>query len=196
MKTNIINTSKTQVIHINNGINDDVKLYNYILNNINFIDEKIKMFGKIYTPKRKKYCMGDNDVNYKYSGIINKTNKWDNLILEIKNKISSITKQNYNFCLFNYYQDGDSYINWHSDNEKDIIPNSSIVSISLGNPRLFKLKNKTTKETKNIILNSGDILIMSGNCQNEYLHCVPKSKKYNLPRINLTFRLMKVDNEI
>jgi len=37
-------------------------------------------------------------------------------------------------------------------------------------------------------LGDGDVLVMSGRCQADWLHRVPKTKKPVGPRINLTFR--------
>lgn len=184
----IIKTNTTKVVYIPYTKKSKMEVFNYILSNIKFENNEIKCYGKTFIPKRKIYCMGDNGITYKFSGTKNQTHPWDKEILKIKKYISKFTDSDFNFCLINYYPDGDSYISWHSDGESDIIKNSDIVSVNLGGSRIFKLRNNKTKEVKNVLLKNGDILIMSGNCQNEYQHCVPKSKKYNKPRINLTFR--------
>jgi alkylated DNA repair dioxygenase AlkB len=42
--------------------------------------------------------------------------------------------------------------------------------------------------THRIEQNHGDIILMTGNIQQEWKHGINKSKKITLPRINLTFR--------
>jgi alkylated DNA repair dioxygenase AlkB len=77
---------------------------------------------------------------------------------------------------------------WHSDNEKEIKPNSSIASVSIGIERKFSFKNKLSKETIAVQLENGSLLEMKGAIQKHWLHALPKSKKITQPRINLTFR--------
>jgi len=77
---------------------------------------------------------------------------------------------------------------WHSDNEKEIKPNSSIASVSIGIERKFSFKNKLSKETIAVQLENGSLLEMKGTIQKNWLHALPKSKKITQPRINLTFR--------
>jgi alkylated DNA repair dioxygenase AlkB len=104
--------------------------------------------------------------------------------------VSHITKAPYNACLLNLYHDGSESMGWHTDNEKEIIPHSSIASLSLGAERKFSFKHKTTQETQSILLESGSLLEMAGEIQDHWLHALPKTKKILLPRINLTFRFM------
>ena len=84
---------------------------------------------------------------------------------------------------------------WHSDNEKEIIENSSIVSLSFGADRKFSFKNKKTKQTISLILENGSLLEMKENTQKNWLHALPKTKKTKNIRINLTFRQMKNENK-
>jgi alkylated DNA repair dioxygenase AlkB len=86
------------------------------------------------------------------------------------------------------YHDGNEGMGWHSDDEKEIIPNSSIASISIGIERKFSFKNKSSKETVSIQLENSSLLEMKGAIQKNWLHALPKSKKIKTPRINLTFR--------
>ncbi len=76
----------------------------------------------------------------------------------------------------------------HADDEKELGLNPVIASLSLGDERLFKLHHKKRKETLDIILGHGDLLVMAGSLQHHWLHSVPKTKKIKTPRINLTFR--------
>ena len=159
-----------------------------LFNNIEWRNEEIVMFGKEIISKRKVAFYADDGVDYTYS---NKTKKglfWTAPLLKIKSMVENYTHVNYNGCLLNLYHDGNEAMGWHSDNEKEIKPNSSIASVSIGIERKFSFKNKLSKETITVQLENGSLLEMKGTIQKNWLHALPKSKKITQPRINLTFR--------
>lgn len=164
--------------------------FNELLNKIDWTNEKLIMFGKEITTKRKVAFYADSSINYTYSNKTKKGLEWNALLLEIKQIVTTYTGSNYNACLLNLYHDGNEAMGWHCDNEKEIIPNSSIASVSFGAERKFAIKHKTSKESHSIILQNGSLLEMLGSFQKNWLHCMPKSKKINNSRINLTFRQM------
>ena len=93
----------------------------------------------------------------------------------------------------NYYRTGLDSNGWHSDDEKELGRNPVIASISFGSLRKFKLRHKTMigDTTKlDLELEHGSLLIMSGETQHFWKHCIPKTKSMIKPRINLTFRLV------
>ena len=152
--------------------------------------EIIKMYGKEYLATRKTTSMGNPGTSYSYSG---KTSEplptWHPIVLEIKTLVESVTKEDYNYALLNYYEDGNSKIGFHADDEKDLDSNSGISSISLGCSRDFQIKkNGRGTRSTNIPLDNGDLLLMSGNTQKNYKHSVPVRKRVDQPRINITFR--------
>jgi len=164
--------------------------FNELLNKIDWTNEKLIMFGKEITTKRKVAFYADRLIEYTYSNKTKKGLEWTPLLIEIKQLVSSYTGANYNACLLNLYHDGEEGMGWHSDDEKEIIPNSSIASLSLGAERKFSIKHKISKETQSILLEHGSLLEMLGTFQKNWLHSMPKSKKIIAPRINLTFRQM------
>ena len=89
----------------------------------------------------------------------------------------------------NRYSGPSSCIRWHSDNEPLFGPQNSpklIVSLSLGNSVEFKVRRVSDSVTSSITLNHGDVLVMDGSAQSEYLHCTMPGLQG--PRVNLTFR--------
>jgi alkylated DNA repair dioxygenase AlkB len=166
------------------------KYFNELLNKIEWANEKLILFGKKITTKRKVAFYADSLIEYTYSHKTKKGLEWTPLLIEIKQLVSSYTGSNYNACLLNLYHDGEEGMGWHSDDEKEIIPNSSIASLSLGAERKFSIKHKATKETHSILLENGSLLEMLGSFQKHWLHSMPKSKKIMDARINLTFRQM------
>ena len=101
----------------------------------------------------------------------------------------------FNAVFLNWYDDGEHYIGWHSDDETQLFKNERgetlVFSISLGQERLFKIRSKSSKETKEVKLANKSCLLMGGLCQTNYKHCVPKQKRVTRGRINLTFRIFK-----
>lgn len=101
-----------------------------------------------------------------------------------------------NYAHANEYRDGSQYIGFHSDNEGDMVENSMIISISIGQERDFQIRKKTKKadtpsKITTVRLKSGSIVIMGGNMQKNWKHALPKRAKQNGKRYNLTFRKMK-----
>ena len=165
-------------------------LYDELLNNINWENERVVMFGKEIITKRKVAFYSDPSIAYTYASKTKIGLPWGDPLIKLKNIVESRTKQTYNACLLNLYHNGEEAMGWHSDNEKEIIANSSIASLSIGASRKFSFKHKVTKETISIQLENGSLLEMKGTIQTHWLHTLPKSKKITESRINLTFRQM------
>jgi len=127
---------------------------------------------------------------YEYSGIVNKPAPWKPCTESIKDHIETQLGYSFNSVLFNFYRDGQDSISWHSDNEAGLGP--TIASISTGGERKFRLRHKTTGEKIDLQLRDGSLLIMH-DMQADWEHCVPKTSKHVEPRLNLTFRTVKVD---
>lgn len=164
--------------------------YDELFNKISWEQDRVMMFGKEIITKRKVAFYSDPLISYTYSGKLKIGLPWSQELLVIKEIVESLTKSKYNACLLNLYHNGDESMGWHSDDEKEIITESSIASLSLGAERKFSFKHKSTKETISLLLENGSLLEMKGPIQKNWWHALPKSKKVIAPRINLTFRQM------
>lgn len=103
----------------------------------------------------------------------------------------------FNFCLVNYYASGADSIAFHSDDERFLGAEPAIASFSLGARRDFCMRHKRqTQEGEarpvKLALGSGDMVLMRGRTQGNWLHSVPKRTGKNNGRdggrINVTFR--------
>ncbi len=166
-------------------------IYDDLFNKIAWQQDQIMMFGKAITTKRKVAFYADNHIDYTYSSMKKKGLPWTPELIQIKEEVESLTSTTYNACLLNLYHTGEEGMGWHSDDEKEIIVNSSIASLSIGAERKFAFKHKATKETISIKLENGSLLEMKGSIQQNWWHSLPKTKKVGTPRINLTFRQMQ-----
>jgi alkylated DNA repair dioxygenase AlkB len=152
--------------------------------------DEVIMFGKIIVTKRKVAWFADAGITYTYAGVKKHGLTWTSDLLQIKEKVESITGAKYNACLLNLYHEGEEGMGWHQDNEVEMVAGSSIASLSLGAARKFAFKHATTNERLDIELANGSLLDMKGAIQQYWYHSLPKTKKVKQMRINLTFRLM------
>lgn len=170
---------------------ENENLFNQLKATIEWKNEVGIMFGKEFITKRKVAFYADKEIEYTYSSKTKKGLPWNAELLQIKSMVESFTHAKYNACLLNLYHDGEESMGWHSDDEKEIVIDSSIASLSIGVTRKFSFKHKVTKEKIDCLLESGSLLEMKGAIQKYWWHSLTKSKKVIEPRINLTFRLMK-----
>jgi alkylated DNA repair dioxygenase AlkB len=168
------------------------RLFNELISNMNWRQDKIKMFGKEFDQPRLTAWYGDEGKSYKYSGIIMNPESWIPALLLIKERIEKVIELNFNSVLVNLYRNGKDYVSWHSDDEPELGNNPTIASVSLGETRRFQLRHKSNKnlDTVEIALNHGSLLIMKGSTQHFWKHQVPKTSKLLKARINLTFRVI------
>lgn len=159
-----------------------------LLDTIDWQNDKAIIFGKEIITKRKVAWYGDKNFSYTYSKIEKFALPWTKELLELKTLVEKISGENFNSCLLNLYHNGEEGMAWHSDAEKDLKKNGAIASLSLGAERKFSFKHKTNGYTKSLRLENGSLLVMKGQTQSHWLHSLPKEKKVNTPRINLTFR--------
>jgi alkylated DNA repair dioxygenase AlkB len=62
-----------------------------------------------------------------------------------------------------------------------------IASLNFGEQRLIKFRHSKSKKVVDLLLSHGDLLIMAGEIQHYWKHEIPKTKKTNTARNNLTF---------
>lgn len=125
------------------------------------------------------------------------------------------TDTQYNFCLVNYYATGSDSISYHSDDEYFLGPDPAIASFTLGAKRDFLMRHKpppppkkktgdassSSSSMKNndnnnnardikLPLESGDMILMRGPTQANWLHSIPKraGPQPDRGRINITLR--------
>ncbi|KAL8659113.1 MAG: hypothetical protein Q9202_007266 [Teloschistes flavicans] len=123
---------------------------------------------------------------------------------ELRKITEVFTESSYNFCLVNYYASGADSISYHSDDERFLGPDPAIASFSFGAKRDFLMKHKpvppqegdtlpdqiNNAKPMKLPLASGDMILMRGKTQANWLHSIPKRKggESDKGRINITFR--------
>jgi alkylated DNA repair dioxygenase AlkB len=134
---------------------------------------------------------------YRFSGRTLEPASWTPDIEDIREKIQRDYGGEYNSVLLNRYASGQDSVSWHSDDEPEMDSTHPIASVSLGTSRTFLVRpvadnQNAQRDLRTYLLNSGSLLVMPPEFQQKYRHCVPKSAAACGPRINLTFRRMKI----
>ncbi|GAF04643.1 alpha-ketoglutarate-dependent dioxygenase AlkB family protein [Saccharicrinis fermentans] len=193
--------SQAQWVSITNGeylfvpdffnVEEANRHFKTLLNDVEWKQESMSMYGKVIPFPRLTAWYGDNDKPYSFSGIILSPIQWNEALLEIKAKIEVEAKTIFNSVLLNRYRNGNDSISWHTDSEKELGLNPIIASVNFGATRKFQLRHKESKEKIELKLGHGSLLIMGGELQHYWQHQVPKTKKAVNERINLTYRVIK-----
>jgi len=167
------------------------KIFKTLLETIEWKQNKIMMYGKELPLPRLSAWYGDNNKPYTYSGITLNPLPWTDELLLIKEKIEVEAKVKFSSVLINRYRDGQDYVGWHADAEKELGKNPIIGSVNFGATRKFQLRRIDDHKDKfEVELKHGTFLVMGGTTQHFWQHQVPKTALKIGERLNLTFRVI------
>jgi len=153
------------------------------------LDQKpIRIFGKEVLQPRLTGFFGEQGVAYQYSNQTMLAEPWGGWLKNISEKCSKLSGTEFNSVLVNYYRDGQDSIGLHADDEKELGTNPNIASLSYGATRKIVFKHNKNGTKLEIILEHGDLLLMQGTLQHNWKHQLPKTKRTQEGRFNLTFR--------
>ena len=167
------------------------RIFKTLLETIEWKQDKIMMYGKELPLPRLSAWYGDNNKPYTYSGITLNPLPWTEELLHIKEKIEVEAKVKFSSVLLNRYRDGQDYVGWHTDAEKELGKNPVIGSVNFGATRKFQLRRIDDHKDKfEVELKHGTFLLMQGSTQHFWQHQVPKTATKIGERLNLTFRVI------
>ncbi|OTG68803.1 alpha-ketoglutarate-dependent dioxygenase AlkB [Acinetobacter sp. ANC 4470] len=165
---------------------------NYFLKHLAWQQDEVILHGQYYKTERQVAWYGDENYQYHYSGTFKQAHVWNPALFRLKQHIEKLVGYRFNSCLANLYTDGTQAVGWHSDDEPALVSQVSqemlIASLSFGATRKFSFKHKSKAEKVDLLLYSGQLIVMRGKTQQHWKHALMKSKKIIEPRINLTFR--------
>lgn len=87
----------------------------------------------------------------------------------------------------NYYRGGPDSVAWHGDKLPGNPEQPVVAIVSVGTRRPFLLRPTGGGQSIRFELGGGDLLVMGGQSQIDWQHCVPKVS-HSGPRISITFR--------
>lgn len=146
----------------------------------------IKMLGKDLPSPRWTQAYGKD---YKFSGNVNEALSVPPLLQNIHSWCKSNIDKRLNGLLVNWY-DGqlDHYIGKHRDSTIQMIEGVPIVTISLGDSRVFRLRPFRGKGFTDFPVDNGTIIVLPYATNKAFTHEIPKGKKYRGQRISITLR--------
>jgi alkylated DNA repair dioxygenase AlkB len=154
---------------------------------------EIKMMGKVHLVPRFQQSY---ERGYRFSGMDHPplpTPEPFQWVLEWANGLGLGCE--FNQVLINWYRDGRDYIGTHSDDERQLVPDSPIVTLSLGAERTFRVRDAQKKIVRDVRVRHGTVLVMGGAFQREFKHEVPpisgKKGEAHGRRISITLRQFK-----
>ncbi|WP_436913263.1 alpha-ketoglutarate-dependent dioxygenase AlkB family protein [Acinetobacter schindleri] len=173
------------------------KYLDYFLQHLAWEQDEVFLFGKHHVTARKIAWYGDANYQYHYSGSLKKAHIWQPALLRLKQHIEQRVGHPFNSCLANLYEHGQQGMGWHSDNEASLMlkrHETVIASLSFGATRKMRFKHNYTGNLVELLLQSGQLIVMRGQTQQFWKHQISKTTKVITPRINLTFRYFYPEN--
>lgn len=146
------------------------------------------MFGRELPVPRRIAYYGAHP--YRYSGLDHPARPMPDVLEDLRRRAASAAGVPFNSVLCNLYRDGRDSMGYHRDNEPEIDPHC-IASVSLGATRRFRLRHRGTRETVTVDLADGSLLLMV-DCQDQWEHAIPRTRRPVGERINLTFRVLRL----
>lgn len=171
---------------------------------------KVVIYGKLTpTPRYQQAYLR----SYKFSGTESQSLPLPELLKPYLEWANNLGYGDFNAVLINWYKNGENYIGSHSDDERQLVANSPVVTITLCQPseaekkgfiakptlRKFRIRDKETNEiVKDVQTANGSVLIMGGRFQKKFRHEIVKitgaiATKVG-PRISITLR--QFENEV
>ena len=182
--------------------------------------EKVRMFGRLIDMPRYSQNYGRS---YQYSGVVHHAKSVPEVLKPVLTWINQDlvapeatgeedgSSKLYDALLVNWYCDKTQYIGEHADDEKELVLGAPIISVSLGQERVLRIrppkpraehviegsrkrKQPSHRPMRDIPLKDGTYLVMGGRFQEHFTHQVPKGSVaagvMGL-RVNLTARQYK-----
>jgi len=149
----------------------------------------IKIHGKEVKTPRWQMPYGKD---YHFSGNTYESQPVPKELVEMHNWCKANIYKNLNGLLVNWY-DGERkhYIGKHRDSTSNMIPNAPIVTISLGEERVFRLRPYKGKEIIDFPAPHGTVFVLPYNTNQAFTHEVPHFQRFKGRRLSVTLRGFK-----
>jgi alkylated DNA repair dioxygenase AlkB len=103
-------------------------------------------------------------------------------------RLSDVYDRPYDGVWVNLYRDQRDSTGWHGDLITCKRQICTVPVLTLGAARRFLIKSRAGGPSTRFVPQSGDLIVMRGRCQNDWVHAVPKQKPVAGPRISVNFQ--------
>ena len=117
---------------ISDFIPESSRVYQELREQLLWRQDQITLYGKTHDVPRLQAWYADKGLSYTYSNIRLDPTPWNDLLLDLKERIEGAFQGELNSVLCNYYRHGGDYVAWHSDNEPELGETPIIASLSFG----------------------------------------------------------------
>lgn len=147
---------------------------------------EIKNHGRFVKTPRWQQAYGKD---YHYSGRVNKALEVPESLEPLLHWCQTSVDERLNGILLNWY-DGSlgHYIGPHRDSTKNMCEGAPIVTTSLGQARVFRLRPWKGKGFRDFDARNGTVFVMPFNTNQAWTHEIPKAKRFQGRRISITLR--------
>lgn len=174
-----------------------------------FMTDSVRQDSFMGNPVPRKQCTF-GPTQYKSYQLVDDVTTWPSIVTRVLQATRAFAAQlkvdnpeEYSGVHANFYPDGNSSVQKHSDNEKQLVEGAPIFSYTyLENDdpvlardfTIWKMKSsgdlvEGAGRLADITLHSGDLLVMQGDMQKHFEHSIEKNQKRPVaPRLNFTVR--------
>ena len=165
------------------------RLFDTLMTEVPWRQEHFMMGARRIQQPRLTAWVGEEGMRYVSSRRVFEPSPWSPHLSMVRDRLRDDLGITTNSVLCNLYRTGQDSMGCHADDEPELGVNPTIASISLGETRkmVFRHAEKAAPKVE-LMLEGGSLLIMAGTLQHHWRHELPKTKRVNAPRINLTYR--------
>jgi alkylated DNA repair dioxygenase AlkB len=147
---------------------------------------EILMHGRLVKTPRWQQAYG---ADYHYTGKTNPALPVPPILEPFRDWARRTIHNGLNGILLNWYAGKlGHYIGPHHDSTTNTVRGAPVVTVSLGEERIFRLSHPKSRESRDFIASNGTVFIMPYDTNLAWKHGVPRFARYKGRRISITLR--------
>lgn len=171
---------------LKDSVADD--LLTHCLDDLPWHEEVVQMFGQKFVAPRLSCALGDEGCTYRYRGSQTEPIRFTAPLEQIRQMLRKYLDVPFNYLLATKYRDGNDYVGWHADDERDLVQGQTIANVSLGETREFRIKSHDGSIDERVSTNHGSLLLMRGEIHRTTKHMLVRTRRLIGARVVLSFR--------
>lgn len=147
----------------------------------------VKILGKEVNTPRWQQAYGKD---YRYTGAKQNALEVPEILKTYQTWCQENINPDFNGLLLNWYEGTKKhYIGAHRDDTRDLVNEKPIVTISLGEERIFRLRPYGEKSYQDFLMQHGTVIILPWETNLHWTHEVPHFVRFKSKRISITLRV-------